>query len=149
MRWWWKVRCPRRKTARLEEFQDGKHRVLITKPKIAGSMNFQHCARMVFVGLSGQLRGVLPVHPPLLSVRANAPGRGDCSVDAEEAIYHNVMQKELEAQTMSQKLIEQVQAYERAEIAAAPAHQAYTTNDAAGVDWRLMLGDSAERMGSW
>ena len=43
----------------------------------------------------------------------------------------------------------QVQAYERAEIAAAPAHQAYTTNDAAGVDWRLMLGDSAERMGSY
>ena len=34
-------------------FINGKHRVLVSKPKIAGfGMNFQHCHNMIFVGLS-------------------------------------------------------------------------------------------------
>lgn len=41
------------KTDRLMGFSDGKYRVLITKPKVAGfGMNWQHCSQMVFVGLS-------------------------------------------------------------------------------------------------
>lgn len=37
----------------LREFSDGKIRVLVTKPKIAGmGMNWQHCADTVFVGAS-------------------------------------------------------------------------------------------------
>lgn len=41
------------KRARLLGFADGTHRVMITKPSIAGfGMNWQHCARMVFVGAS-------------------------------------------------------------------------------------------------
>ena len=140
---------PDEKAARLEAFQDGAYRVLITKPKIAGfGMNFQHCARMVFVGLSDSFEAYYQCIRRCYRFGQTRPVDARIVLsDAEEAIYHNVMQKELEAQTMSQKLIEQVQAYERAEISAAPAAQTYTTNDAAGVDWRLMLGDSAERMG--
>lgn len=42
-----------RKEAKLLSFVDGAARVLITKPKIAGwGLNFQHCARIGFVGLS-------------------------------------------------------------------------------------------------
>ena len=41
------------KEARLRGFSEGAHRVLITKPSIAGfGLNWQHCARMSFVGLS-------------------------------------------------------------------------------------------------
>lgn len=44
---------PEEKEAKLVAFSEGKERVLITKPKIAGhGMNWQHCARMAFVGLS-------------------------------------------------------------------------------------------------
>lgn len=40
------------KAARMMEFSDGTLRVLISKPKICGfGMNWQHCARMAFVGL--------------------------------------------------------------------------------------------------
>lgn len=40
------------KTAALLGFTDGQFRVLVTKPSIAGwGMNWQHCARMAFVGL--------------------------------------------------------------------------------------------------
>lgn len=41
------------KEKRLRDFQEGRVRVLITKPSIAGfGLNWQHCARMSFVGLT-------------------------------------------------------------------------------------------------
>jgi hypothetical protein len=41
------------KEARLDAFATGKLRVLVTKPSIAGyGLNWQHCARMAFAGLS-------------------------------------------------------------------------------------------------
>ena len=67
-------------------------------------------------------------------------------IEPPKAIYHNVMQKNWS--TNWARSIEQMQAYRRA---GSPPRRtrAYTTNDAAGVDWQLMLGGSAERMGSW
>lgn len=44
---------PEMKEDRLVGFAEGRVKVLITKPSIAGfGLNFQHCARMAFVGLS-------------------------------------------------------------------------------------------------
>jgi len=44
---------PEQKAEALEQFQDGKVRVLVTKPSIAGfGMNFQNAHRMAFVGIS-------------------------------------------------------------------------------------------------
>jgi superfamily II DNA/RNA helicase len=44
---------PEEKEAKLEAFSTGAARILITKPSIAGhGLNWQHCARMAFVGLS-------------------------------------------------------------------------------------------------
>lgn len=42
-----------KKESRLEGFSTGRHRVIVTKPSIAGfGLNWQHCARMAFVSLS-------------------------------------------------------------------------------------------------
>ncbi|NUQ98902.1 MAG: helicase [Streptomyces sp.] len=47
---------PEDKAAAFLGFADGSIRVLITKPKIASfGMNWQHCARMAFVGLSDSM----------------------------------------------------------------------------------------------
>lgn len=44
---------PEDKAAALLGFADGAHRIVVTKPGIASQgLNYQHCARMVFVGLS-------------------------------------------------------------------------------------------------
>ena len=49
---------PEDKAAALLGFADGDIRVLITKPSIAAfGLNWQHCARMVFVGLSDSYEG--------------------------------------------------------------------------------------------
>lgn len=136
------------KTARIEAFQDGQHRVLITKPKIAGhGMNFQHCAKMAFVGLSDSWEAYYQCIRRCYRFGQTRPV--DVRIvlsDAEEAIYHNVVTKETEAQIMSQKLIEQVQAYEREELGSASQHAPYTTNEASGDGWRMLLGDSTERI---
>ena len=75
--------------------QDGKHRVLITKPKIAGfGMNFQHCARMVFVGLSDSFEAYYQCIRRCYRFGQTRPVEARIVLsDAEEAIYHNVMQK--------------------------------------------------------
>lgn len=39
--------------SRLIGFSNGEHRVMVTKPKVAGfGLNWQHCHNMIFVGLS-------------------------------------------------------------------------------------------------
>ena len=44
---------PELKESRIIGFTNNTHRVLVTKPKIAGfGMNWQHCHNMIFVGLS-------------------------------------------------------------------------------------------------
>lgn len=109
---------PEIKSDLLRGFTAGEHRVLVTKPEIAGfGMNWQHCARMVFVGLSdsyeqyyqairrcyrfGQTRSV---HAYIVLT------------DLEETIYHNVLRKEADAQAMAAELVSAVASYERAEI---------------------------------
>ena len=44
---------PEHKEDAMLGFADGRYRVIVTKPSIAGfGMNWQHCANVVFVGLS-------------------------------------------------------------------------------------------------
>lgn len=44
---------PEDKAAALLGFADGDHQIIVTKPGIAAQgLNYQHCARMIFVGLS-------------------------------------------------------------------------------------------------
>lgn len=46
------------KTDRLLGFSEGRYRVMVSKPSIAGfGLNWQHCARMVFVGASHSYEG--------------------------------------------------------------------------------------------
>jgi hypothetical protein len=96
------------KAARMMEFSAGTLRVLISKPKICGfGMNWQHCARMAFVGLDdsfekfyqavrrcyrfGQTR---PVHVHLFTA------------ENEGQILANLKRKEIQHHEMSEKMIE-------------------------------------------
>jgi DNA modification methylase len=139
---------PDEKAAAIEAFQDGRHRVLITKSRIAGfGMNFQNCHNMAFVGLTDSWEQYYQSirrcwrfgqqHPVAVHVVLSEP---------EQVIYENVMRKEREAAAMSEYLIENVQEFERAELGARADDWRYETQDAVGDDWRLLLGDSAERL---
>ena len=109
---------PETKRDRLLGFADGRYRVLVTKPSIAGfGMNWQHCNRAVFVGAShsyeqtyqairrcwrfGQRRPVT-VH----TIRAST----------EQAIVANYRRKEADAATLADAMAVHAGAVLREEI---------------------------------
>jgi DNA modification methylase len=140
---------PERKAEVLESFQDGKIRVLVTKPRIAGfGMNFQHCARQVFVGLSDSFEAYYQCIRRSWRYGQQRPVEAHIVLsELEEAIYHNVMRKEADAQQMMERLVQAVKEYEQAEIGTAEqSTPALLTDEARGDGWRLLLGDSTVRL---
>lgn len=127
-----------KKEQALIEFSEGRIRILVTKPTIAGfGLNWQHCARVAFVGLSdsyeqwyqairrcwrfGQTR---PVHVHVFAS------------DAERVVVTNVQRKAKEAEQM----MEQITRY-LADARAARSRGGYERDTAAGDGWTLHLGD--------
>ena len=137
-----------RKTERIRGFQHGEHRVLVTKPRIAGfGMNFQHCAKMAFLGLSDSWESYYQCIRRCWRFGQKAPVNAVIVLsDLEREILQNVQRKEQEANAMAEELIEHVKNFEKAEIEGAEAKYEYKTKAIEGDGWRLMLGDSAERM---
>ncbi len=141
--------APEDKAERLLAFAAGSIRVLVSKPSIAGfGMNFQGCARVVFVGLGDSYEQYYQ------SIRRTwrFGQKREVNVyivlsDVEDTIYHNVLRKEAEARDMGEALVAEVAQYERQEVAAM-THESddYQTDETTGNGWRLMLGDSAERL---
>lgn len=106
------------KEQRLRDFAEGKVRVLVTKPSIAGfGLNWQHCAHMAFVGLTdsweayyqavrrcwrfGQTREV-QVH-----VFAS---------ELEGAVVRNIERKARDAESLAESLAKETAAVVRAEV---------------------------------
>lgn len=140
---------PDSKTAALESFQDGVFRVLITKPKIAGfGMNFQNAHKMAFAGLSDSWESYYQCIRRCWRFGQKHPVTAKIVLsEAETDIWENVKRKEREAEIMSEKLIANIKEFEKAEIGNATASDwKYQTDDREGNGYKLMLGDSAERL---
>lgn len=115
------------KIARLDRWLAGEARVLVTKPSVFGfGMNFQRCARIVFVGLSDSYEQYYQAirrcwrfgqdRPVVAHVVLSAP---------EEPIYHNVLRKEAEAEATGRELVRHLAGFELAEIGHARQLDAY------------------------
>lgn len=118
---------PDEKAAAIEAFQDGKVRVLITKPRIAGfGMNMQNAHKMVFVGLGDSYEQYYQCirrcwrygqqYPVDVYIVLSEP---------EREIYENVLRKEAEHKELADNLIRHVQQFEREEIGAAGPRMDY------------------------
>jgi len=139
---------PESKAAALEAFQDGTHRVLVTKPRIAGfGMNFQNAHRMAFVGLSDSWEAYYQAVRRCWRFGQMEPVTAHVVVsEAESAIYENVMRKEEQARDMAERLIKHVELFERDELAGREPESEYRTAESSGSMWRMLLGDSTERL---
>ena len=140
---------PERKARALEEFQDGRHRVLVTKPRIAGyGLNLQNAANMVFVGLGDSFEEYYQCIRRAWRFGQTQPVTAHIVLtEVEQAIYDNVRKKEVMANEMSRELIAQVRTYEQQELdqqAGPGEQQGHLT--ASGDGWTAMLGDSCERL---
>jgi superfamily II DNA or RNA helicase len=110
---------PERKADTLQAFAEGRIRVLVTKPSIAGfGLNFQRCARMAFVGLGDSYQTYYQSIRRCWRFGQARPVRAWIVLsDLETAIHENVLRKERESAELSRELIANVAAFERREVA--------------------------------
>lgn len=118
---------PDEKTDLLMGFTEGRIRVLVTKPSIAGhGMNWQHCRRMVFVGLGDSYEQYYQAIRRCWRYGQERPVTAYVVLtEPEEAIYQNVLRKEREAEMVGRELVKHVAAFERAEIGHDRQHDVY------------------------
>lgn len=139
---------PDKKIQTIEDFQSGKIRVLVTKAKIAGmGINLQNCHNQIWLGLTDSFeiyyQGVRRSyrfgqdHPVWVYIVLS---------DIEEEIFQNVLRKEEEAKKMSDQLIKHVQQFEKDEIENISKKGEYQEKTIQTNDYKLMLGDSCERL---
>jgi len=128
-------------------FSEGRHRVVVTKPSIAGfGMNWQHCARQVFVGMSHSYESFYQ------AVRRSWRFGQDRMVkvymvtaDANKRIVENIKRKEKQARKMMDEIVERMMESGQALNERASRDGArYDREVASGPDFDLYLGDCVE-----
>lgn len=138
------------KEAALEDFVAGRARILITKVKVCGwGLNFQHCARMAFVGLSDSWEAYFQALRRCWRFGQAREVRAHIVIsDQEDEILRNVLRKEEEAKKMGDLMLEHMGELERANLltAATPEVPPGHLTTATGTDWTLHHGDCVEVM---
>lgn len=141
---------PEYKGRTFEEFQDGIHRVLVTKGKIGGfGMNFQNAHKMAFFGLNDSWEMWYQCIRREWRYLQEFPVDVHIIIsDIEGAIYHNVMRKDAQARRLREGLIEFVKSYEMEGLGMiAEKLEDFQEDKRYGDGWEMLLGDSCERLG--
>jgi DNA modification methylase len=133
----------------LEDFQDGKIRIMVTKTKIAGyGMNFQQSHNQVFFGMNDSWENFYQairrqwrygqVHPVNAYLILH---------DVETEIYQNVMRKDAMARRLKTALIAQIKDFEKGGLGLdTQIKHDYNIRTEVGEGFTAMLGDSCERL---
>lgn len=95
------------KEARLLAFTNGEARVLVTKPRIGGwGLNWQHCHRMVFVGLSDSYESYYQAVRRCWRFGQTEPVEVTIiASNREQTVLENVRRKEAQARVMFEELV--------------------------------------------
>ncbi|MCP4003210.1 MAG: helicase [bacterium] len=139
------------KTDSMLGFSDGKIRVLVTKPSIAGfGMNWQHCANVAFVGLSDSYEQYYQaVRRCWRFGQESAVHVYVVTSDAEGAVVSNIQRKEKDAELMAEKMVEHMHGYNEENIKDGRRVRERAESDrAAGPGWELILGDCVDHLAS-
>jgi len=138
---------PEHKTAKLSGFSEGKHRVMITKPSIAGfGLNWQHCANVAFVGLSDSWEQYYQAVRRCWRFGQKNPVRVRIITStAEGQVVANIKRKEADAQRMAEEMVKHMHSINEAEIKGTGRMTTeYKRDVAKGEKFELHLGDCVE-----
>lgn len=102
------------KESALLGFAEGKHRVLVSKPSIAGhGLNFQNSCKAVFVGLSDSFEQMYQAIRRCWRYGQTRPvDTYIITSEAEGAVVENIKRKERQAELMFKSLIEKMSIHE-------------------------------------
>jgi hypothetical protein len=135
------------KSSRMMGFADGIHRCLVTKPKLAGfGMNWQHCNRMVFVGLSHSYEQFYQAVRRCWRFGQSRPVEAHIiTTDIESEIMDNIDRKQAEADAMTSGMVEHMAEITKAEIVGTDRQEdEYRTATVGESQWTANLGDCVE-----
>lgn len=99
---------PEAKEQRLRDFSEGRIRVLVTKPSIAGyGLNWQHCHNVCFVGLSDSYEDFYQaVRRCWRFGQREAVNVYVVTAETEGAVVSNIRRKEAQASTLSASMVD-------------------------------------------
>ena len=138
------------KESRMLGFSEGKHRVIVTKPSIAGfGMNWQHCPNVVFLGLSDSYEQFYQAIRRCWRFGQEKPVH--CHIvtsDLEGAVVSNIQRKETDAARMAEGMVAHMHELNEQEIhGSVRTADTYNENHASGKGWDFHLGDCVEVVG--
>ncbi len=118
---------PEQKEQRLRDFSEGRIRVLVTKPSIAGyGLNWQHCHNVCFVGLSDSYEDFYQaVRRCWRFGQKHAVNVYVVTAETEGAVVSNIRRKEAQASVLSDSMVEHMR-----ELMQQALHGAARTKDA-------------------
>ena len=136
------------KSARMLGFSAGKHRVLVTKPQIAGfGMNWQNCHNMAFAGLTHSYERFYQAvrrcwrfgqeHPVNVHIAISEP---------ERPVLTSIHRKEADARKMATAMVEYMCSMEDWGGLAA-TQETYMEDVTTGDGWEMHHGDCVEGVG--
>ena len=140
---------PDAKIEALQAWQDGQVRVLITKTSIAGfGINMQNAHQMVFCGMDYSWEAYFQAVRRCWRFGQTESVTVKVVMSQQEMpIFDRVLEKETEATTMTRELVKHAADYVKRELVGdARDDYQYKEAEAEGHHWRLLLGDSCERM---
>jgi superfamily II DNA or RNA helicase len=131
----------------IDSFTDGKLRVLITKPSIAGfGMNWQHCHNTAFVGLSDSWEQYYQAirrfyrfgQTKIVNVHV-------ISAESEGAVVENIKRKETQNTLMGEQMVEHMKASMQKEILGTSQEKAIYVRDVVKTnDYEIHLADCVD-----
>jgi len=135
------------KESRMLGFSSGNHRIICTKPKIAGfGMNWQHCNNVIFAGLSDSYEAFYQAIRRCW--RFGQKSRVNCHIittDIEGNIVENIKRKEADALRMRKEMIEHMQDITKIELHEKSISSFdYKTDVFKNHRYELHLGDNIE-----
>lgn len=131
----------------LFDFANGKTRVLVSKPLIAGwGMNFQACSNMAFVGLSDSYEQLYQAIRRCWRFGQARPV--NCYVitaDTEGAVVRNIQRKEQQAMTMMEGMVEHMRDSMQKNLGRVTRTSVeYKRDVKQGTNWTAHLGDCVD-----
>lgn len=135
------------KESSLLGFSAGDVLRLVTKPKIAGfGMNWQHCSKVAFVGLSDSYEQFYQAIRRVWRFGQQNPV--DCYIitaETEGAVVANIKRKEHDSMLMAEEMVKHMQVHNQENIRGMKkTRSAYMTEKNEGKGWTAYMGDSCE-----
>lgn len=129
---------PEAKERAMADFTEGRARVIVTKPSICGwGMNWQHCSKMAFVGLSNSYEQYYQAVRRCHRFGQRCPVEVHIvTTDVETAAVRNVMRKKEDASEMEEEMVARASGIRAASAATGRESSPYVEDAASGnVEW--------------